>query len=162
MHSRPTNRLLDDPPLTVREETDTASPRTPIPIYFIHDLTAPFCANPYCQCQKGKMAVHGLYQGIAANDFLLAQLTAGSKEEAARNATGTGEGVRTVVTVTLTDGIPEECQLYGHSWEQGAFPNAKQCRLCGIVGYCPYCVSIPPPDAHPFTCTRHTRKQVQQ
>jgi hypothetical protein len=159
MQSRPYNRLLDEPPLTVRQETNTASPRTPIPIYFIHSLDAPLCTNPYCQCQKGRLAVHGLYQGIAANDFLLTQLAATeSKEEAVRNATGQPA---TVVTVPLIDGMAEECQLYGHSWEQGAFPGTKQCRLCGIEGYCPYCVSMPPPGAQAFTCTRHARKQVQ-
>src|SRR6266516_2821227 len=152
MHRRPTNRLLDEPLLYVREETDTATPRTPVPIYFIHSLPAPFCANPYCQCQNGRLAVRGLYQGIAAKDFLLAVLAAaGSEEEAARNATGQPA---TVVTVTLTDGMSEECQLYGHSWEQGTFAGVKQCRLCGIEGYCPYCVSLPPPNAQPFTCTR--------
>ena len=90
MHSRPTNRLFDDPPLIVRQDTDTATPRTPVPIYFIHDLAAPFCNNPYCQCQNGRRAVRGLYQGIAANDFLLAQLCIrreqrGSREERHRH-----------------------------------------------------------------------------
>lgn len=63
---------------------------------------------------------------------------------------------RTVIQVPLTEGIPEACQLYGHEWEYSELPGAKQCRECGILGFCPYCVFLPPPEAQPFRCSRHS------
>lgn len=155
--------MLDDQQAYVRQDTDTAHPRTPIPIYYIHDGDTPFCHNPRCFCQRGKRAGTMLYGEIAKGKLLLAQLAAAMErgEEAVSNTAEMGQPTRTVVYVELIDGIPEQCQLYGHSWRYSGDPGAKECALCGIRGYCPSCVSIPPPNARPFTCARHSQRQVQ-
>jgi hypothetical protein len=57
----------------------------------------------------------------------------------------------------LVDGTHVLCQTYGHSWEVTEHPDVKECKLCHIRGFCPACTPIPPPNAHPFYCTRHTR-----
>jgi hypothetical protein len=66
------------------------------------------------------------------------------------------EARRTVIQVPLVAGLPQACQLYGHEREYGEFPGAKQCRVCGLLGFRPYCVFLPPPDAQPFRCSRHS------
>jgi hypothetical protein len=143
MQGIPDNLFLDDPQLTVRQDTDTATPRTPISIYLMHGGSIPFCENSRCFCQRGKRAVTFLYEQIATGKLRLAQLTAS-------------------VAIDLLPDVPESCQLYGHSWERSELPGAKKCTLCGIRGYCPHCVVIPPPNAQPFTCTRHAEREVQQ
>lgn len=104
-----------------------------------------------------------LYGEIAKGKLLLAQLAAAMErgEKAVSNTAEMGQPTRTVVYVELIDGNPEQCQLYGHSWRYSGDPGAKECALCGIRGYCPSCVSIPPPNARPFTCARHSQRQVQ-
>ncbi len=161
MQAIPDSLLRDDPHAFLRQDTDTATPRTPVPIYLIHDLPTPFCQNPWCFCQHGKRAAQSLYGRIAEGDLVLAQLTAAiqSGEDAISNTTETSQPTRTVIHVDLIPGIPEDCQLYGHSWQQITFPGEKECTLCHIRGYCPYCAVIPPPDAQPFTCTTHARKR---
>jgi hypothetical protein len=67
-----------------------------------------------------------------------------------------GQESSTVIHVPLLEGIPEACLLYGHEWEQSELPGAKQCHICGILGFCPSCVLLRPPDAQPFRCSRHT------
>jgi hypothetical protein len=145
MQGIPDHLLLDDPPLTVRQDTDTATPRTPIPIYLMHGGSIPFCENPRCFCQRGKRAGAMLYEQIATGKLLLAQLAASMS-----------------VAVDLLPGVPESCQLYGHSWTYSGDKSVKECMLCGIRGYCPYCVAMPPQGAQPFTCTRHAEGEVQQ
>ena len=145
MQGIPDDLLLDDLALTVRQDTDTATPRTPIPIYLMHGGSIPFCENPRCFCQRGKRAIALLYEQIATGKLQLAQLAASVS-----------------VAVDLLLDVPESCQLYGHSWERSVLPDAKECRLCGIHGYCPHCIAIPPPNAQPFTCTRHAEREVQQ
>ncbi len=144
MQGIPDNLLLDDPPLTVRQDTDTATPRTPIPIYLMHGGSIPFCENPRCFCQRGKHAATLLYEQIATGKLWLAQLAASVS-----------------VAVDLLSDVPESCQLFGRSWEHCELPGAKECRLCRIRGYCPHCVAMPPPNAQPFTCTRHAGREVQ-
>jgi hypothetical protein len=145
MQSIPDYLLLDEQRLTLRQDSDTATPRTPIPIYLIHGGGRPFCENPRCFCQRGKRAAVMLYEQIGMGNLQLAQLAA-----------------CTQVVVDLLPGIPESCQLYGHSWEHCELPGTKECTLCGIRGYCPRCVAIPPPSAYPFTCTRHAGGEVRQ
>jgi len=51
----------------------------------------------------------------------------------------------------------QDCQFYGHSWQAAGTVGAKYCIICGITGYCPGCIAIPPINtAHPFYCTKHT------
>ena len=163
MQALPGNSAPDDQQACVRQDTDTAHPRTPIPIYSIHDGDTPFCHNPRCFCQRGKRAGAMLYGEIAKGELLLTQLAAAMErgEDAVSNTTETSQPTRTVVSVELIDGLPEECQLYGHSWRYSGDPDAKECALCGMRGYCPSCVSISPPNARPFTCARHSQGQVQ-
>lgn len=163
MQAIPTNFVLDDQQAYLRQDTDTAHPRTPIPIYYIHDGDTPFCHNPRCFCQRGKRAGAMLYGEIAKGELLLAQLAAAMEkgEDAVSNTTETSQPTRTVVHVELIDGLPEECQLYGHGWRSSGDPGAKECALCGVRGYCPSCVSMPPPNARPFTCARHGHRQVR-
>ncbi len=60
-------------------------------------------------------------------------------------------------TVTLT---PLDCLTYGHSWHTIGLANEKQCSVCGIKGYCPGCTPIPPANARPFFCTRHSHDRT--
>ena len=145
MQGRPDHRLLDNQHVYVRQDTDTATPRQQIPMYYMHSGTLPFCDTPRCFCQGGKRAGALLYKQLATGKLRLAQLAA----------------VTTKISVDIQQGIPEGCQLYGHSWEDGDSPGAKKCSVCGVVGYCPYCIVLPPPDAQPFTCTKHAHRQVQ-
>lgn len=129
MQGTPYNLLLDEQ-FTLRQDTDTATPRTTIPIYLIHNGNTPFCSNTACFCQCGKRAAAMLYQEIAAGRLQLAQ---------------------------LIQEIPQDCQLYGHSWQVTEHPNVKECSLCHIRGYCPGCTPVTPANGRPFYCTYHTR-----
>jgi hypothetical protein len=148
---KPPSRHVDDPLLFLREDTDTATPRTPIPLYFIHTLTAPFCQDTHCLCHGSIQTVTRLF-GEAVEGMVVLESVAALTEQT--------HPVRAVSIETI-DGIPEACQLYGHSWEVGRFPGEKVCSLCSIHGYCPSCGGTPPPDAQPFLCTRHSKRQVQ-
>jgi hypothetical protein len=86
-----------------------------------------------------------LYEQIATRKLQLAQLAVSVK-----------------IAVGLLPDVPESCQLYGHSWEHCELPGVKECRLCGIRGYCPHCVAMPPPNAQPLTCTQHAEREMQQ
>jgi hypothetical protein len=157
--------LFDQYPAYVQQETDTATPRTPIPIYYIHNGSTPFCKNPCCFCQRGKRAGGMLYKDIAEGKLLLAQLAAvpQSGEDAMSYATGTQKSSRIVIHVDLIPGVPEACQLYGHDWELTEHPDIKECKLCHMRGYCPGCTPVAPAGAQPFTCTHHARqRQVLQ
>lgn len=52
MQGIPESLLLDGYPPFLLQETDTATPRTPIPIHYIHTLTHPFCGNTLCACHR--------------------------------------------------------------------------------------------------------------
>lgn len=158
------NLLLDDPHAYLRQDTDTAHPRTPIPIYYIHDLRSPFCTNPLCFCQHGKNTATRLFREIAEGDVLLAQLAAVTidGEDAMSQTTGTTQSTKTEIYVDLIPGVPEQCQLFGHSWQATGQPGVKECMLCHIQGYCTGCTPIAPAGAQPFTCTSHSQRQVQQ
>lgn len=133
-------RLDEDRPFFVQQETDTATPRSLIPIYYIHDGESPFCKNANCFCQRGKRAGALLCRQFATGKLRLAQVKA-----------GTGK-----VAVDVKQGTPESCQLYGHSWQESEHPDVKECQLCGVRGYCPGCTLVAPRGAQPFLCTSHT------
>jgi hypothetical protein len=143
MQGIPNNLPLDVYPPYVLQETDTATPRTPIPIYYMHDGDTPFCNSPSCICQRGKHAVAALFNEMRKGTVQLAQVTE-----------------KTTLTVSFIAGIPQDCQLYGHSWQPTEHPDRKECSLCHIRGYCPGCTPIAPAGAKPFTCTRHAQRQV--
>jgi hypothetical protein len=161
---KPPNRNLKEPLLFLREDTDTASPRTPVPIYFIHELNDPFCRNPKCQCKRTRLAVNWLYAGVESRALLLAQV--GTLEEAHVEE----DGKLPPFTYThpyrkygdiSTDALPEACEMYGHDWEETQERGVKACHLCFVRGYCPGCTLDAPPDTQPFLCTHHTKRQVQ-
>ena len=121
-----------DEPFTIKQETDTAIPCQPIPIYLMHSGQVPFCANPSCFCQRGKRAGARLYQDIAAGQLHVAQ---------------------------YIGGIPADCSLYGHDWQQTERPDVKECGLCHVRGYCPHCSPVAPAGAQPFACTFHAGRK---
>lgn len=135
------NLVADAYPEYLAQETDTATPRTPIPIYYFHDGETPFCNNPHCFCQRGKRAGAMLYRQLASGQLKLAQMKA-----------GTGKG-----TVESKQDIPDSCQCYGHFWEITEYPGVKECQVCGVRGYCPGCTPVAPQGTQPFLCTAHTQ-----
>jgi hypothetical protein len=150
-------RLEEDRPAYLRQEADTVHPHTPIPIFYVHDFPALFCTNPFCFCQRGKQDAAGLLSGIAEGSLLLfyaATLT--------QSDTTTTQPTRTVINVPLVPGVPEECQLYGHTWQRTEQPGVKECVLCHIRGYCPECTPFAPVGAQPFICTPHARQREGQ
>jgi hypothetical protein len=157
------NRLLleEEYPLYLRQETDTHHPRTPIPIFYIHDLPTPFCTNPLCFCQRSKQDAAKLLGGSGEGTFLLlTTATLVESKEAMSDTTSTTQQTCTVIHVALTPDVPEECQLHGHSWEKTENPDVKACEQCHTRGYCPGFTPQAPQNAQPFSCTAHTRKQV--
>jgi len=51
--------LTDYPPL-LSHVTDTATPRTPIPLYYFHSFEQPFCNDPTRQCHWKQQEVRRL------------------------------------------------------------------------------------------------------
>jgi hypothetical protein len=131
------NLFVKEYPAYVQQDTDTATPRQPIPIYYIHDGDTPFCTNTSCFCRRAKRAGAMLYQEIAAGKLELAQFTVH-------------------LHAPLIEGIPEECQLLGHTWELTESPDIKECAICHFRGYCPGCTPQAPAGATAFYCTSHT------
>jgi|SRR5437016_7306255 len=159
MQAIPKHLLINEHPAFVRQETDTAHPHTPIPIFYIHDFPTPFCRNPLCFCQRSKLDADKLLGNIAQGSCLV--LDATSLIDAG-STTGTDQPTKTLISVDLIPGIPEECQLYGHSWQITEHPDVKECTLCHIRGYCPGCSPVAPARAHPFNCSVHARQREGQ
>ena len=124
---------LDQYPAFLPQDADTAHPRTPIPIYYFHSLSEPFCQNVACACQSSKREAARLLGVISEGNLLLQEAAA-----------------------LIDAGI---CQFFGHSWEITEHPDVKECSLCHIRGYCPGCTPIAPQNAQPFFCTAHTLQQ---
>ena len=78
------------------------------------------------------------------------------------DTTSTTQPTRTTIHVVIVPGIPEQCQLLGHTWQQTTLHGLKVCALCRVWGYCPTCTPVAPNNAQPFFCTTHAREQVQQ
>lgn len=139
MHNNLESFLLDGYPVSLTPETDTATPRTPVPIYSIHNGDTPFCKTSTCFCQRGKRAAADLYHEIHNGRLQLAYVAE-----------------QTEFTLHFLTGEPQDRHLHGHSWEQTQNPDVKVCTLCHLRGYCPGCSPFPPPGAMPFHCTLHT------
>src|SRR5258708_582641 len=43
---------LEEYSAVLRQDTDTATALTPIPILYFHSFTHPFCGNPLCTCKR--------------------------------------------------------------------------------------------------------------
>jgi hypothetical protein len=50
-------------------DTDTAVPRTPIPIFYIHEGDHPFCLTPGCICHTHEAEMKTLLQGVLDGDL---------------------------------------------------------------------------------------------
>ena len=155
--------VFDGYPAVLPQETDTATAPSPIPIYYIHSLTHPFCGNVFSACHRKSRDIARLFGYLTEGVVTLRAAAAllGEGNEAFLNdsagilptihaATERGE--------TSADELPVSCQLYGHSWEPTDTPSVKACALCGIRGYCPGCTPLAPQGTHPFLCTAHTRQ----
>jgi hypothetical protein len=148
--------LLDGHPSFLPQETETAHPRTPIPIFYIHSLRHPYCKKPLCPCQRQRREAASLMGYVADSQLLLADaalLIDERREATMSSATGTPQTTR--IHVDLVPGIPEECQLYGHDWQITEHRDVQECTLCHIRGYCPGCTPLAPANAQPFTCSEH-------
>jgi hypothetical protein len=64
---------LTDIPHLAPMVTDTASPHTPIPMYFIHSLDQPFCRDHTCKCHWQQQQVKRLLENIVEGDMTLRQ-----------------------------------------------------------------------------------------
>jgi hypothetical protein len=60
--------------------TDTATPVTPIPIFYLHDGTHPFCPNPRCQCHIGEAHLRELLHGVLDRSYRLREVRSGRIE----------------------------------------------------------------------------------
>ena len=154
---------LSEPLLFLREVTDTATPRTPIPIYFIHELNAPFCSNQTCQCQRSRIAINWLYLGIESRELTLAQVERSITTELEEDNNIPPTYFYPKYGGVCSDELPALCAMYGHDFEETNEAGVKACRLCFTRGFCPGCTPISPHSAQPFLCTTHTPKsEVQQ
>jgi hypothetical protein len=147
--------LLDEYPDFLPQETETAHPRSPIPIFYIHSLRKPYCHNPLCPCQRQRHEAMRLMGYVADGQLLLADAAVLVEERVVvRNSTTTTPQI-TSVHIDLVPGIPEECQLYGHTWQITEHVDVHECTLCHVRGYCPGCSPLAPAGAQPFTCSAH-------
>lgn len=152
-----TQLLLQDHPTHLRQEDSTAHPQPLIPIYYIHDFPKPFCTNPACFCQRSKQDAIKLFRGIDQESFFLL-------EAASLLETGSTTTIprRTRIHVDLIPGVPEDCQLYGHTWGITENRDVYECGVCHLFGYCPMCTPIAPNNAQPFTCSVHAGQGGRQ
>ncbi len=60
MQGIPLHQLLSEYLPVLATETDTAHPRTPIPIYYFHTAEQPFCDNSLCECHRQQREVKKL------------------------------------------------------------------------------------------------------
>jgi hypothetical protein len=154
--------LFDGYPAFLSQETDTATARNPVPVYYIHSLAHPFCRNARCACHRGSRDIARLF-GYLTEGVVTLRAAATLLGESNEASLGDGAGtLPTTHTSTELGGtgagdLPVSCQLYGHSWELTGTPFVKECALCGIRGYCQGCTPIAPQGTHPFSCTAHTR-----
>jgi hypothetical protein len=71
MLEKPFDSTQTSIPLTLSFETDTSRPRSVVPIYFIHTLDHPFCANPHCECRQNQSQITLLLEAIRAGEMAL-------------------------------------------------------------------------------------------
>jgi len=157
------HRMLDGYPSFLPQETETAHLRTPVPIFYIHSLRHPYCNKPLCPCQRQRHEAARLIGLVAEGDLLLADaalLMDERTEVTMGNPTGTTQSTR--VHIELIPGVPESCQLYGHSWQITEHQDVQECTLCHVRGYCFDCTPVAPTGAQPFTCTYHARQKEER
>jgi hypothetical protein len=163
MQGVPYHLLLDGYPPFLPYETDTATPHTLIPIYYIHTLKHPLCSHSFCACQRREKDRARLLGELVAGTLLLYEAAAFTKSEGAvmSETTSTPPTAPGRYTVVPVEDMPVLCHLYGHSWKETENAAVKACALCHIRGYCPGCTPQAPDNAQPFFCTAHTpQRQV--
>ena len=128
MQGVPYHLLLDGYPPFLPHETDTATPYTPVPIYYIHTLDQPFCSNALCACQRREKSRIGLLRGLIEGILIVIEVTAFTKTgKAARSeATSTPPTILSVHDSVLIEDMPELCHFYGHSWQGTENPTVKE------------------------------------
>jgi hypothetical protein len=65
--------VIDQYPQVLQQETDTATPRSVIPIFYIHSLQQPWCKNAACACQRGKSDAARWFGNIHENTLVVAE-----------------------------------------------------------------------------------------
>jgi hypothetical protein len=58
--------------------TDTAAPVTPVPIFYLHDGTHPFCLNHHCLCHIGEARMRELLHGVLNRSLRLREVQHGA------------------------------------------------------------------------------------
>jgi hypothetical protein len=58
-------------PLTIPFETDTSTPRSVVPIYFVHTPEQPFCSNTHCECHRDQAHIASLVAAIQQGEMTL-------------------------------------------------------------------------------------------
>jgi hypothetical protein len=74
--------IQQNAPATVSFETDTSTPRSVVPIYFVHTPEHPFCSNTLCVCHQNQVYIAQLVAAIQQGEMTL--------REAANFAEGKG------------------------------------------------------------------------
>lgn len=85
MQDYPFDLPLTEYPQLAPLVTDTASPRQRVPVYYIHSLERPFCANPFCRCHSQQQEIKKLLGHIVDGVMTLreaADLIDGKRGEA--------------------------------------------------------------------------------
>jgi hypothetical protein len=153
MPGKARTQLVPQHPMLLAQESDTAHPHPHIPILYIHSLRHPFCQNPVCPCQRQRQEAARFIGLVAEGKFLFADATLLLDERVTLSDTTAPRHTR--IHVDLVPGLPEECQLYGHSWELTEHPDVHECSVCHLRGYCPGCSPLAPAGAQPFSCSSH-------
>ena len=65
MQGTPFNLPFEQDPHVLSMDTDTATPRPQISIYYIHSLESPFCRNATCACHRKSREVARLIGFVA-------------------------------------------------------------------------------------------------
>src|SRR5260370_7700710 len=106
---------FEDHPVLLQQDTDTATPRSQVPIYYLHSLTRPFCANPMCSCQRtrkeGAQLLGFIIEGVLTIEEA-AHLIDGKQGDESQDAAGTNQpAVHGIKAVPPVDNVPVLCQV---------------------------------------------------
>jgi len=58
-------------PVTISFETDTSTPRSAVPIFFVHSPEQPFCSNTLCACHQNQTHIARLVAAIQQGEMTL-------------------------------------------------------------------------------------------
>jgi hypothetical protein len=63
------------PPDTLTHTTDTLTPQTIVPIFFIHDGDKPFCCKPGCFCMRHDQELETLLRAVIRGEMHIRQVS---------------------------------------------------------------------------------------